>query len=77
MRKDLNVSDCWVVPYEDKLFVILINDLNFGKVQQDKQKNILVKPLLDDDFGGEEDDVSNNAFGVGEIDPLLTVDVVR
>lgn len=61
MWKDLEVPYSWLVRYDEKVFVIII-DLNFGKLNQEKERNAHVKPFLDDGFGGGVDDVSNTVF---------------
>lgn len=52
MRKDLDVPDCWLVYFEEKFFVIIVDDLNFGKIQHKKENTVSVKQFLDDNFGG-------------------------
>lgn len=53
IRKDLTVPDYLIAHYEDKIFIILIDDLHFGEESMEVKGSSEGKPLLDDGFGGD------------------------
>lgn len=59
MRSDLETPKSWLVHFEEKLLVIILDDLNISKAPKSEEDEFL--PSLDDGFEGL--DVSNAAFG--------------
>lgn len=62
VRKDLIIEDCWIALFEEKMFIVLVEDLE-NVTKSDRGKLLLKRKAIDDGLGGGDDDVGNNALG--------------
>lgn len=62
VRKDILIDDCWIALFDNRMFIIIVEDLE-GEKRAEKGKSSLKRKAFDDGLGGGDDDVGNNAFG--------------